>query len=729
MTHPLIDGLNEAQSDAVSAPETNLLVLAGAGSGKTRVLVHRVAWLMEMHGVSPYSIMAVTFTNKAAKEMQGRLEPLTDQPIRSMWVGTFHGLCHRWLRTHWKDAGLDQNFQVLDSDDQQKVVKRCIERLNLDDKKFPPRTAVNFINSQKDEGCRAAHVQARGDYFNDKLIDIYAQYEEECEAQGLVDFGELLLRAHETLRDNIELLNHYRERFRHILVDEFQDTNAVQYAWLRLMTGTDGHIMAVGDDDQSIYRWRGAQVENIRKFEQDFPGVVTVRLTRNYRSTANILNAANAVISNNLGRMGKELWTQDNDGEPLKLYSAFNEQDEARFIADTTQRLFDEGQSRSDVAVLYRSNAQSRALEEAFLRGGIPYRIYGGQRFYERMEIKNALCYLRLMLNRFDDIAFERVVNTPPRGIGEKTLDTVRRVARDEGKSLWQAAQFCIEQSVLAARAKTQIAAFVQLIDQLDESTQGLELGEVTREVLASSQLIEYHGAEKGEKARTRVENLKELASALADFEHDDPDENPLAAFLSQASLDAGDRQADEHEDAVQMMTLHSAKGLEFPIVFLAGCEEGLFPHKMSMDDPDGLEEERRLAYVGITRAEKKLYLTHAETRRLYGMESMSPRSRFVREIPPELVEEIRMTASISRPLSGSDSRLHRSKTPNAPWKSIQMDNDLGLKLGQRVEHKMFGEGVIMNFEGSGPQTKVTVNFQSHGQKTLIAAYAKLTGL
>lgn len=429
---------------------------------------------------------------------------------------------------------------------------------------------------------------------------------------------------------------------------------------------------------------------------------MTVRLTRNYRSTANILNAANAVIAHNLGRLGKELWTQDNDGEPLKLYSAFNEQDEARFIADTAQRLFDEGHSRGDLAVLYRSNAQSRSLEEAFLRGGIPYRIYGGQRFYERMEIKNALCYVRLMLNRFDDIAFERVVNTPPRGIGEKTLDRVRSVARDEGKSLWQAAVFCMEQGLLAARAKTQLGGFVQLIDQLDESTQGLDLGEMTREVLASSQLIDYHGAEKGEKARTRVENLKELVSALADFEHEDPDENPLAAFLAQASLDAGDRQADEHEDAIQMMTLHSAKGLEFPVVFLAGCEEGLFPHKMSMDDPDGLEEERRLAYVGITRAEKKLYITHAETRRLYGMESMSPRSRFVREIPPELIEEIRMTANISRPLQGSDARLHRTKRTDAPWKSIQAESDIGLSLGQRVEHRMFGEGVIMNFEGNG---------------------------
>ncbi|MGB0957861.1 MAG: UvrD-helicase domain-containing protein, partial [Litorivicinus sp.] len=545
----MIDGLNQGQSDAVSAPESNLLVLAGAGSGKTRVLVHRVAWLMDVYEVSPYSIMAVTFTNKAAKEMQGRLEQLTQRPMRGMWVGTFHGLCHRWLRLHWQEAGLHQNFQVLDSDDQQKVVKRVIQQLNLDDKKFPPRTAVNFINSQKDEGCRAANVQARGDYFNDRLIDIYALYEEECEAKGLVDFGELLLRAHETLRDNAELLSHYRARFRHILVDEFQDTNQVQYAWLRLMTGTDGHIMAVGDDDQSIYGWRGAQVENIRSFVNDFADVVTVRLTRNYRSTANILNAANAVIANNTGRMGKELWTEDNDGEPLKLYSAFNEQDEARFIADTVQRHVDDGNQRSDVAVLYRSNAQSRAMEEAFLRGGIPYRIYGGQRFYERLEIKNALCYLRLILNRFDDVAFDRVVNIPPRGIGEKTLEMVRHTARDQGMALWQAAQFSVENGVLPARARTQLTAFLSLIDDLDTNTESMELGDVTREVLSASKLIDYHGAEKGEKARTRVENLKELASAMADFEPEE-DENALAAFLAQASLDAGDRQADEHEDA-----------------------------------------------------------------------------------------------------------------------------------------------------------------------------------
>ncbi len=726
MTHPLLSELNEAQADAVSAPETHLLVLAGAGSGKTRVLVHRVAWLMDMHEVSPFSVMAVTFTNKAAREMQGRLEALTGRPTRSMWVGTFHGLCHRFLRTHWAEANLDQHFQVLDSDDQLKVVKRIIAELNLDDKKFPPRQAVGFINSQKDEGCRAAHVQARGDYYNDRLIDIYAQYEEECEAKGLVDFGELLLRAHETLCDNAELLRHYRQRFRHILVDEFQDTNAVQYAWLRLLAGPDSYVMAVGDDDQSIYRWRGAKVENIRAFENDFAPVVTVKLTRNYRSTSNILNAANAVIENNLGRMGKELWTQDNEGEPLKLYAAFNEQDEARFIADTVQRYVTEGNSRSDVAILYRSNAQSRALEEAFLRAQIPYRIYGGQRFYERAEIKNALCYLRLKLNRQDDVAFERVVNVPPRGIGEKTLDTLRMIARDEGKSLWSAAEFALSNGVLTTRARTQLSAFVDLLNNLDEHCVGLELGEQARQALAVSQLIEYHGAEKGEKARTRVENLKELVSACADFEPEDVEADPLAAFLSQASLDAGDRQADEFEDAIQMMTLHSAKGLEFPVVFLAGAEEGLFPHKMSMEDPDGLEEERRLAYVGITRAMKQLYLSYAESRRLHGVDTFNARSRFLKEIPPELMQEIRMTAKISRPVSSGGSRV---KAGSAPWKTIGEAVDIGLSLGQRVEHRMFGEGVVMNFEGSGPQTKVTVNFETQGQKTLIAAYANLKGL
>ncbi len=726
MTHPLLAELNEAQSDAVSAPETNLLVLAGAGSGKTRVLVHRVAWLMEMHDLSPYSVMAVTFTNKAAKEMQGRLETLTQRSARSMWVGTFHGLCHRFLRTHWAEANLEQHFQVLDSDDQLKTVKRIIAELNLDDKKFPPRQAVGFINSQKDEGCRAAHVQARGDYYNDRLIDIYAMYEEQCEAKGLVDFGELLLRAHETLRDNPALLQHYQSRFRHILVDEFQDTNAVQYAWLRLLAGPNTHVMAVGDDDQSIYRWRGARVENIRAFEQDFAPVVTVRLTRNYRSTSNILDAANAVISNNLGRMGKELWTQDNEGEPLRLYAAFNEQDEARFIADTAQNWVSEGNSRSDVAVLYRSNAQSRALEEAFLRAQIPYRIYGGQRFYERAEIKNALSYLRLVLNRQDDVAFERVVNVPPRGIGEKTLETIRMVARDEGKSLWSAAEFALANGVLAARARTQLAHFTDLIAQMESDTLGLDLGEQTRKVLEASQLIDYHGAEKGEKARTRVENLKELVSACADFEPDDAESDPLGAFLAQASLDAGDRQADEFEDAIQMMTLHSAKGLEFPVVFLAGAEEGLFPHKMSMEDPDGLEEERRLAYVGITRAMKRLYLSYAESRRLHGVDTYNARSRFLKEIPPELMQEIRMNAKISRPMSSGGARI----VPGAaPWKTIGEDADIGLSLGQRVEHRMFGEGVILNFEGTGPQTKVTVNFESHGQKTLIAAYANLIGL
>ena len=726
MNHPLLDELNQAQSDAVSAPETNLLVLAGAGSGKTRVLVHRVAWLMQMHDISPFSIMAVTFTNKAAREMQGRLETLTQRSARSMWVGTFHGLCHRFLRTHWAEANLAQHFQVLDSDDQNKIVKRIIAELNLDDKKFPVRQAVGFINNQKDEGVRAAHVQARGDYYHDRLVDIYALYEEQCEAKDLVDFGELLLRAHETLRDNTELLAHYRQRFRHILVDEFQDTNAVQYAWLRLLAGEETHVMAVGDDDQSIYRWRGAKVENIRAFENDFAPVVTVRLTRNYRSTANILNAANAVIANNLGRMGKELWTEDNEGEPLKLYAAFNEQDEARFIADTAQSYISEGNSRSDVAVLYRSNAQSRALEEAFLRAQIPYRIYGGQRFYERAEIKNALCYLRLTLNRQDDVAFERVVNVPPRGIGEKTLDTIRMVARDEGKSLWSAAEFALNNGVLAGRGRTQLSGFIDLINRMDQDTAGLALGEQARQVLADSQLIDYHGAEKGEKAQTRVENLKELVSACADFEPEDPEDDPLGSFLAQASLDAGDRQADEFDDAIQMMTLHSAKGLEFPVVFLAGAEEGLFPHKMSMDDPDGLEEERRLAYVGITRAMKRLYISYAESRRMYGTESYNARSRFIKEIPDEVMQEIRMTAKISRPVSSSGSRVAPGA---APWKTIGEAADIGLSLGQRVEHRMFGEGVVMKFEGTGPQTKVTVNFESQGQKTLIAAYANLKGL
>ena len=725
MTHPLIDELNEAQADAVSAPESNLLVLAGAGSGKTRVLVHRVAWLMEMYDVSPHGILAVTFTNKAAKEMNARLEALVNRSFRSMWVGTFHGLCHRLLRMHYQEAGLNQNFQVLDSDDQSKVVKRLLEAHQLDEKRFPPKTICHFINSQKDEGCRAAAVQPKGDYFNDKLIDLYAAYENECEAKGLVDFGELLLRAHETLRDNSELLAHYQNRFRHILVDEFQDTNTIQYAWLRLLAGAGNHVMAVGDDDQSIYGWRGAKVENIRAFEQDFKGVVTVRLTRNYRSTANILNAANAVIANNFGRLGKDLWTEDNPGDSLKLYAAFNEQDEARFIADTAQSHVQEGNRRDDVAVLYRSNAQSRSLEEAFMRAGIPYRIYGGLRFYERMEIKNALCYLRMVLNRFDDIAFERVVNTPPRGIGEKTLEMLRNIARDEGKSLWSAAEFAIDNGVLTARARNPLQSFINLIDGLDDSTRELELGEKARDVVAASQLIEYHGSEKGEKAQTRVENIKELVSACADFEPLEENEDPLAAFLTQASLDAGDRQADEDDDAVQLMTLHSAKGLEFPVVFLAGCEEGLFPHKMSMDDPDGLEEERRLAYVGITRAMRKLYLSYAESRRLYGVENYATRSRFIKEIPVDLIDEIRMNAKVTRPLKGSDKRLHGT----AGWKSLDQPNDTGLKLGQSVEHRMFGEGVVLNFEGSGPQTKVTVNFQGHGQKVLIAAYANLKSL
>lgn len=708
----IIAPLNDAQRDAVASENQNMLVLAGAGSGKTRVLVHRIAWLIRAQNLSPHSILAVTFTNKAAKEMRGRIEEMLHIPTYSMWVGTFHGIAHRLLKAHWKEVGLPQNFQILDSDDQLRLVKRVCRELELDDARWPPKQAQSFINAQKDEGRRAAHIEITpGDLYQQVMLQVYRAYEIACDRAGMVDFAELLLRAHEIWLRSPQVLAHYQSRFQQILVDEFQDTNTIQYAWLRVLAGDQVPIVAVGDDDQSIYGWRGAKIENIQRFTEDFIDTKTVRLEQNYRSTQTILQAANGIISHNFGRLGKELWTAGDTGEAITLYAGFNEQDEARFIVEQIQQWCESGNERSSCAILYRSNAQSRVLEEALIRSAMPYRIYGGQRFYERLEIRNALAYLRLLLNRSDDAAVERVINTPPRGIGSKTLDVVRECARSRNVSLWPAMAAVIAEKQLPARALTALEGFIALINDLDSGSVELALEEVVESIIQGSGLIDYYQKEKGEKGQARVENLEELVSAAKQFQPEDDELSPLQQYLDNAALDAGDAQADEHEDSVQLMTLHSAKGLEFPLVFMAGMEENLFPHRMSLEEPGRLEEERRLCYVGITRAMEKLVITYAETRRMHGSETFNAPSRFIRELPADLLQEVRLHTSVVRPVSS--------------FEHIEVP-DTGLSLGQQVYHQVFGEGVVLNFEGRGSNARVEVNFASEGSKWLVVQYANL---
>ncbi len=714
----ILNQLNPAQEEAVTSDSQHLLVLAGAGSGKTRVLVHRIAWKIQVENISPYGILAVTFTNKAAREMRERIDELLGMSLRGMWVGTFHGLAHRVLKAHWRDVNLPENFQILDSDDQLRLVKRVMRSMDLDEQRWPPKQAQWWINGQKDEVLRAAHIQETGDPHLLTMLRIYREYEEVCNRLGVIDFAELLLRALELWKNNPAVLDHYQQRFQHILVDEFQDTNAVQYAWLRLLAGKVCGVTAVGDDDQSIYGWRGAKVENILSYERHFADTHTVKLEQNYRSTSNILGAANAVIAKNAERLGKNLWTDSGEGEPIALYAAFNEHDEARYIADRLQSWVQQGNRREDSAILYRSNAQSRVLEAALLQADIPYRIYGGQRFYERLEVKNALSYLRLMMNCHDDTAFERVVNVPTRGIGDRTVEMIREVARDGQISLWSAAQKIITEKRMAARATNAVAGFIQLINEMSGQLDELPLHEQADHAIERSGLIEMHRREKGERGQARVENLEELVGACRNFEPEDADQPILPQFLDQVALDAGDRQADEDQDAVQLMTLHSAKGLEFPLVFLAGMEENLFPHKMSLEEPGRLEEERRLAYVGITRAMQKLYLTFAESRSIYGSESFNSVSRFVRDIPKEVIEEVRLQSTVSRPTSYAQGTL-----------SSDQGDDTGFALGQGVSHQVYGEGVILNFEGNGPRARVHVSFADAGTKILILASANLVAL
>ena len=715
----ILENLNDAQRQAVTAPAAATLVIAGAGSGKTRVLVHRAAWLIDVEGVSPQGLLAVTFTNKAAAEMRGRIESLLGMPVQHLWIGTFHGLAHRMLRLHWREAKLPQGFQIIDSDDQLRLIKRVLRNLELDDGRWVPKEIQWFINAQKDEGLRPQHLDDERDPDRRQMISLYRAYEELCERGGLVDFAELLLRAHELLRDNADLLAHYRRRFRHLLVDEFQDTNAIQYAWLRLLAGGDGVPFVVGDDDQSIYRWRGARVEHIQRFRKDFPGTQVVKLEQNYRSTATILNAANAVIANNASRLGKNLWTEGGEGEPIRVYAAYNERDEADFIIGRLRDWIAQGNARADAAVLYRSNAQSRVLEEALINAGIPYRVYGGLRFFERAEIKDALAYLRLVANRNDDAAFERVVNRPTRGIGARTVELMRAYARANACSLWRAAG-AIASDDLNGRAANAVSAFMSLIERLARETRGLALPDQVDHVVYQSGLIAFFEKDKGEKSETRVDNLLELVSAAKSFEPDPAAEMaPLDEFLSHAALEAGEGQADAWEDCVQLMTMHSAKGLEFPLVFMSGMEDGLFPHQRSVADPNGLEEERRLCYVGITRAEKTLYITYAEQRRLHGIDNFSQPSRFIGEIPSEYVEEIRPRVQVSRPMAAP-------RSPRAGSTPLRPGAEVGIRLGQRVRHKKFGDGVILNCEGQGAHARVEVNFETAGTKWLVLSYANL---
>ena len=721
----LLDGLNDKQREAVAAPLGNYLVLAGAGSGKTRVLTHRIAWLIAVEGISEGAIMAVTFTNKAAAEMRHRIQTTLAQhsnhSLFGMWVGTFHSIAHRLLRSHYADAGLPQDFQIMDSEDQLRLMKRLLKLHNYDEKMYPPKQACWYINNKKDDGLRPDMIDDMNDRQEKEWIRIYEIYQDTCDRSGLVDFAEILLRAYELFLKKPLILQSYQRRFQHILVDEFQDTNNIQYAWIKLLSGETGKVMIVGDDDQSIYGWRGAQIENIQRFLDDFAQAQTIRLEQNYRSTGNILKSANELISNNENRLGKELWTADGDGEPVGVYSAFNELDEALFVSSQIKIWLEDGGKLDDCAVLYRSNSQSRVLEEALIRANIPYRIYGGMRFFERQEIKDALAYLRLINNRHDDAAFERVINTPTRGIGERTLDTLRQLTRERQITLWQATQVAIQDNKLTGRAATALLRFVELINSLAQETEEMPLFAQTDFVIKHSGLYQMYEQEKGEKGEVRIENLEELVTATREFVKPDDaeDMSDLTAFLTHASLEAGEEQASPHQSCVQMMTLHSAKGLEFPRVFMVGVEEGIFPSFMSLEEPGRLEEERRLAYVGITRAKKKLTICYAESRRLYGKEERHIPSRFINELPEECIQAVR--------LRGTVTRAYNQSALNA--KRVFESDETAWKTGQKVRHEKFGQGTVINVEGAENNTRLQIAFQGNGIKWLIAHLAKLEKL
>ncbi|MBF0784063.1 DNA helicase II [Muribacter muris] len=720
----LLDGLNDKQREAVAAPIGNYLVLAGAGSGKTRVLTHRIAWLIGVENVPESNILAVTFTNKAAAEMRHRIEytlsQSSDHRLFGMWVGTFHSVANRLLRAHYLDVQLPQDFQIMDTEDQQRLIKRLLKLHNIDEKHYPPKQVAWFINAQKDQGLRAKDILAQDDEHGKVLVQIYQIYQEACDRAGLLDFAELLIRAYELFKFNPLILKRYQQRFQHILIDEFQDTNHIQYKLIHLLAGESGKVMIVGDDDQSIYGWRGAQVENIQRFLDDYAQVQTIRLEQNYRSTGHILNSANALIANNNSRLGKNLWTDSGDGEPVEIYCAFNELDEARFVASQIKRWTEDEGELNECAVLYRSNSQSRVIEEAFIQANIPYRIYGGMRFFERQEIKDALAYLRLIANRQDDAAFERIVNTPPRSIGDRTLDALRQLTRSRQITLWQAIQVAIQEEHLSGRAAAALLRFVELINALDQETEQMPLFEQTDFVIKKSGLYEMYQQEKGDKGEVRIENLAELVTATRQFvKPDEADEmSDLTAFLTHASLEAGETQAAPNQDYVEMMTLHSAKGLEFPRVFMVGVEEGIFPSGMSHDE-GRLQEERRLAYVGITRAKRKLTISYAENRRLYGKEERHLPSRFIAELPEAHIREVRLRGNINRPANFANSRVRQNADGI-------VENKAKWQMGQKVRHEKFGQGTIINVEGGGEQTRLQIAFVQQGIKWLIAKVAKL---
>jgi ATP-dependent DNA helicase UvrD/PcrA len=749
----ILNSLNDAQRAAVTAPLGPVLVLAGAGSGKTRVLTHRIAWLIQTEGVSPHSILAVTFTNKAAAEMRARVERLLGIPSTGLWLGTFHGLAHRLLRLHWREAGLAQSFQILDAEDQLRLIRKILKAAGLDESGWAPKDVQYFINKHKDEGRRPGQVRAGADRTSAQMLKLYTEYEAACARAGVIDFAELLLRAYELWRDQPSMLAHYRARFRHVLVDEFQDTNAIQYEWIRLLVGASGAPFVVGDDDQSIYRWRGARIEHLHRFRVDFPQAQLIRLEQNYRSTGAILAAANALIANNGSRLGKTLWTRGAQGEPVKLYAAFNERDEAEFVVTRVLEWVQRGGMRAETAILYRSNAQSRAFEEALIMARVPYRVYGGLRFFERAEIKDALAYLRLLANHDDDASFERVVNLPPRGIGARTLDTLREAARAAGSSLWNAARGGGGETgapAAGARAAGALQGFCALIEKLAAQTAGRALHEIVDRVIQESGLVAHYQKERADRGEARVENLEELVSAARGFlpEGDLP---ALEGFLAHAVLESGETQAEPFEDCVQMMTLHSAKGLEFPLVLICGMEDGLFPHQRSQSDLEGLEEERRLCYVGMTRAMRQLYLTYAEQRRLHGTDTYNAPSRFIREIPPALLEEVRPRIRLAqRPGAWHDRNGQGFRAgehfdsaqgrgfsgggnggvsgARAPAGAGRLAEALagGMRLGSRVRHGKFGEGVVLMIEGQGAHARVQVNFERQGSKWLMLQYANL---
>jgi len=720
MASPLLDNLNPEQLEAVTLPHTSALILAGAGSGKTRVLTTRIAWLLATGQATPLSVLAVTFTNKAAKEMLTRLSALTPISTRGMWVGTFHGLCNRMLRAHYRDAELPQLFQIMDTQDQLALIKRLYKAHNIDDERFPARQLQSLINAAKEDGLRPNQVEAH-DEFTRRQVEHYALYQQACEREGVVDFPELLLRNYELLTKHERLREHYRRRFSHILVDEFQDTNVLQYKWLRLLAGPDTAVFAVGDDDQSIYAFRGANVANMQHLERDFgapdKAVRLIKLEQNYRSHGHILDAANALIKHNQGRLGKNLWTSDARGEPVRAFVAPTDLDEAAFIVEIVKGLVDDGVSPAEIAVLYRSNAQSRVVEHALFNAGMPYRVYGGMRFFERAEVKHALAYLRLVAAASDDGAFLRVINFPPRGVGARTLEALQERARTTGVSLWQAA--C--SAPAGGKAGASLVAFVKMVESLRAATSGLQLPETIEHVFHASGLLTHYAAEKD--GQERIENLQELVSAANSFVREaertagDDALDPLTAFLSHAALEAGETQAAEGRPALQLMTVHSAKGLEFHTVFVTGLEEGLFPHENSLSEYDGLEEERRLVYVAVTRARRRLYLTHAQSRMLHGQLRYNIASRFLDELPAGTVQWL-------SPKSGRDAR--QADSAAVPVPHAKAHSDPGWRIGQSVRHTRFGLGIIIDAEGRGSDARVQVNFREAGVKWLALEYARL---